>query len=191
MYLNTTQFLLFKYHKTISIMGLFEDANKFYEKAVNLPGAIAVVFLLSMIYPPLGFFPLEVTTSILIAFTIPAVYIFLINVIFNRDVKIGFHLLVVMCVSFGFYSLNKWPFDIHQLFAYSFFFVFGAFVSMIAYSIYYVLYRLGKRYSGNVSYRMRFFMSFLPTLIAMIFVGYLLSILFGYWLSTFEMVISQ
>lgn len=150
----------------------------FLEKAFSTPASASIIFLLSVFIPLFGLFPSEITLSMTFAFSIPLIVLFLIGVVMNKEVGIRellskwFFLIIIL--SYVFYILSRSPWEPVQYYFYTAMFLIGFALSFLTYFIYYLFYLLSKR-KGGMSYRIRILIVFVPTLIIMMGIVFILS----------------
>jgi len=145
------------------------ETQSWIETAIELPGAIAVIFFLSLILPIIGFNQ-EVSWAILLTFSIPTSYAFIMMAILDRHIKFKKHITILVLMSFAIYILTRIPHTPLELYVYIFVFVIGLGISSLAYFVYYSFYRFGRRMFGtnSANYRKRFMFLFIPTFILMV-----------------------
>jgi hypothetical protein len=149
------------------------------ENAIKMPGAVAAVSLLSVILPALNIFPDILTLPMIMAFSIPTLWIFILSVIANREVPLGKNIALTVFLSYVLYIISRYPFDVMKFYMYSFFFLLGASLGAFSYTIYYIFFLLGKSSRLSMNYRERFVFSFIPTILLIIALSMVINLLFG------------
>jgi len=164
------------------------DPKIMIERSLKMPGAISVVVLLSILLPLFGIFPKPISLPLLMVFSIPTLYMFFAQVILNRPLSLKKNLLISGVASYVFYILSRYPFEAIEFYIYSLFFLIGGLISVIVYLVYYSMYLLGKkvRYENEeMSFRSRFIICFIPTLLVSLLFCVIISVFIGVW--TFEL----
>ena len=163
-----------------------EIDDDFLERTLSMPGALTVIYLFSMIFPSLGLLPTYVIVPMLIAFSIPIVYIYLASVALNRMVRLRRHITIVMFLSYFLYLFSKLPESATELYVRTFIYFFGVLLALMYYLIYYLFYKISVITKGELSIRKRFVLVFIPSFVIDLLFTFLLNFMIGDFLFSLE-----
>jgi len=165
------------------------ERENFIDKTMSMPGALSVLFLLSVILPAMSIFPSTITLAMMTAFSVPIIFVFLAEVAVDRRVSIKKSTLLFF-PAYLLYMLSRYPWSPMQYYLYSFFFVFGALLSVVTYAVYYIFIKIGRKIkSGKLSFRWRFLLAFIPSLFVMLILSWIISIFIGAWMFEMEKIL--
>ncbi len=156
------------------------------DRMLSMPGAVSVIFLLSVLLPALGVFPGSVTLAMFVAFSVPTLYIFMAQGVLNRDISLKRHVIVSWTVSYLFFLSMSWPLEPLAFYIQSFYFTFGSLFAFLVYLVYFGFFRLGKSRESQLSHRKRLLLCFLPTLMITLTFSVVVGYFSGGWMFRFE-----
>lgn len=154
------------------------DVEQFKERALNMPGAITIIVLLSLFLPMTNIMPYEITIPLLIVFSVPIVWVFLWRTLTNKKVSLGKHLTITIFLSYIFFIITSDLSTAMFFYINSIFFLLALGISGFVYIVYYLFFLVGKKYAQK-NYRKRFVIVFIPTLVISIVFLWLMSAMFG------------
>ncbi len=158
-----------------------------FDRLIGMPGAFSVLFILTIILPLLNLLPQAIILPVLLIFSLPVFYVFMISVVFNKEFKPRKNVIATTIISYLLYILISYPFTgAFQFYAYSSIFLFSIIFGLITYLVYYIFLVIARRIREPIGYRKRFLFAFLPSLVLMLGLSFFINLIFGEFLLEIE-----
>lgn len=148
-------------------------------EALRAPGTLAVLGVLAFIGPMIEILPQPIADTILAAFSLPIMYIFIVEAILNRNIDVYSNIFLLLIMSFGGYLVNSYPNIIEALPVFGISALLSVSIALMYHVFLQHLDEIEKAIPGDqkLDNRFKFLFSFIPVLIFGLSLTYLLSII--------------